>query len=48
MQREVAKNPLALAILNIDQVLDRLSNLQDMLTKIQKVRTARITSDCVL
>eukprot|EP01051_Picozoa_sp_SAG22_P003712 SAG22_NODE_184_length_15968_cov_39.081858_6_plen_372_part_00 len=36
MQREVAKNPKALAILDIDQVLDRLQNLQDMLMKIQK------------
>eukprot|EP01052_Picozoa_sp_SAG31_P049018 SAG31_NODE_10539_length_1127_cov_0.940661_1_plen_375_part_11 len=36
MQREVAKNPKALAILEIDQVLDRLQNLQDMLQKIQK------------
>jgi dynein heavy chain 1 len=36
LHREVGKNPLALAILDIDEVLDRVTHLQDMLTKIQR------------
>jgi dynein heavy chain 1 len=36
LQREVSKNPKALEILKIDQILERVQNLQDMLVKIQK------------